>query len=361
MCVISIIFGVSEYTIFINVRKNAFTSFSSTSITHSIKSHPLRKKFQSNCTYEKNINVYMDSFKEVTSDYFQEEYQRFLLRSRQCKPMPGGGHCLFNNDNPSSDALFYYAPVNLNFKRVFRDQIVVVFTMEPENGQLPSSIGYDMKVSYRRDSTIPTPFLCKYNRALRLVEMGQPDVPVDRYKLIASFIKNCNVHWRVDYLKDLMKYIHVDQWGKCLKNTPGDFFKTRSMVNHEKPKIDFIMQNRYKFLIAFENSINPDYVSEKVYQAYLTRTIPIYYGDKAVFDLIPANTSLIYANDYSPKELAELIQHIANNETLYSQYFTNWDLNKMHKFHEQYCLEHFICATCREVWSRLYERKCIMK
>ena len=55
--------------------------------------------------------------------------------------------------------------------------------------------------------------------------MGQPEVPVGRKQLVASFIGNC-IEWRVDYLKEVMEYIHIDQWGKCLKNTPGDFWKT---------------------------------------------------------------------------------------------------------------------------------------
>ena len=90
----------------------------------------------------------------------------------------------------------------------------------------------------------------------------------------------------------------------------------------------------------------------------MTRTIPIFYGDRKVFDIVPANTSLIYANDYTPKELAELITRVANDDTLYSEYFKNWDLAKMHRLHEQYCTVYPSCATCNMVWSMLHDRKC---
>ena len=81
-----------------------------------------------------------------------------------------------------------------------------------------------------------------------------------------------------------------------------------------------------------------------------------------MFDIVPANTSLIYANNCTPnyiyKQLATLIKRVASNDTLYSEYFKNWDLDKMRKLHKRYCSEYFICATCRKVWETLYHRKC---
>ena len=158
-----------------------------------------------------------------------------------------------------------------------------------------------------------------------------------------------------------MKYVHVDQWGRCLRNTHSDFYKSRQNgLRFQRFKIDFLKENPYKFLLSFENVQNDgDYVTEKVYYGYMSRTIPIYYGDKAVFELVPGNsTCIIYANDYTPKELAELIKRIDSNDTLYSQYFTNWDLSKMRKLDEQYCSEYFMCKICRKVWEKLYSRKC---
>ena len=313
------------------------------------------------CTESKDVEVYMDAFKEVTRLYFKEQYQGFIDSSHKCDPLPGGGRCLFNHNKPKSDAIFYYGGyTKLKYKRLFDGQIVVVFTMESENGEnchFPPPDQYDIKVSYRRDSTVPVPFLCDRNLALRLAEMGQPDVPVGREKLAAGFISNCGFKWRSEYITELMKYIHVDQWGKCFKNTPGEFWKTRRGP-FEQAKLNFLNKSPYKFLIAFENGVEDDYITEKIYHAYLTRSIPIFYGDKAVYDLVPANTSLIYANNYTPEELAKLMKRIDSNDTLYSEYFKNWDLVKMRKLHEQYCSEYFICATCRKVWETLYHRKC---
>ena len=311
------------------------------------------------CTYDMDVTIYMDAFLNLVHGLFGPEYRDFLVESEKCGPLPGGGHCMFNYKNKHSDEIFYYGSVTeLKFKRVFDEQIVVVFTMEAESGpycQLPSADHYDMKISYKRNSTVPKLFLCQDNVAKQMVEMGQPDVSPKNRKLVAAFIHNC-IEWRVDYIKELMEYVHVDQWGDCLKNTPGEFYKTRHGP-YSRTKVDFLKKNPYKFVLSFENTVDPDYISEKVYDAYLSHTIPIFYGDRAVFDLVPGDSTLVYANDYTPKELAELIKRVDSNDTLYHQYF-NWDLSKMRKLDEEYCSEYFMCRICRKVWESLRNRKC---
>ena len=48
-----------------------------------------------------------------------------------------------------------------------------------------------------------------------------------------------------------MKYIPIDHWGSCFKNTPGEFYKTRGAY-FEQVKINFLSNKTYKFLMAFE-------------------------------------------------------------------------------------------------------------
>ena len=345
----------------LNQTVSSSDEIASNSVANAAVSKVIAETELSKCNFNKDITVYMDGFDAINRIYYKGNYQRLLNRSKHCDRLPGGGRCLFNTKQKSSDAIFYYgAYTKLKFKRVFNDQIVVVFTQENEEGRychFPPPDQYDIKLSYRRDSTIPVPFLCGNNLALRVAEMGQPDVPVGREKLVVGFVSHCGYKWRQKYLTELMKYIHIDQWGKCLKNTPGEFWKTR-WTSFEDEKLSFLKESPYKFLISFENNIADDYITEKIYHAYLTRTIPIFYGDRKVFDIVPANTSLIYANDYTPKELAKLITRVANDDTLYSEYFKNWDLAKMRKLHEQYCTVHLSCATCNMVWSMLHDRKC---
>ena len=93
-------------------------------------------KHVTECSYKKDVTVYMDAFDEVSRIYFGKSYQGLISKARHCKPLPGGGRCLFNHDNKSSDAIFYYGGyTNLEFTRVFSEQIVIVFTKESERGR----------------------------------------------------------------------------------------------------------------------------------------------------------------------------------------------------------------------------------
>ena len=51
---------------------------------------------------------------------------------------------------------------------------------------------------------------------------------------------------------------------------------------------------RYLFSLAFENSLTPDYVSEKVYQALSAPTIPVYMGPSNYYQFLPRVNSVIY-------------------------------------------------------------------
>ena len=82
-------------------------------------------------------------------------------------------------------------------------------------------------------------------------------------------------------------------------------------------KIEFL--SHYKFSICFENSKTQGYISEKLVDAFNAGTIPIYYGDDTVLELLN-NRSYIHVKDEADfKEKIELIKKIDNNDTLYNK------------------------------------------
>ena len=68
----------------------------------------------------------------------------------------------------------------------------------------------------------------------------------------------------------LSKYKRVDSGGRHLNNIGGPV----------DDKLEF--QKDYKFSIAFENSAFPGYLTEKLPEAVIAQTLPIYWGDKLV-------------------------------------------------------------------------------
>ena len=88
-------------------------------------------------------------------------------------------------------------------------------------------------------------------------------------KFCAAVISNNSscTKFRMEFIKRLNKYKHVDMGGSYLNNVGGKV----------KNKIQFF--SSYKFSISMENSGGDGYASEKIIDSLIAGTIPIYYGD----------------------------------------------------------------------------------
>jgi hypothetical protein len=71
---------------------------------------------------------------------------------------------------------------------------------------------------------------------------------------------------------------------------------------------------------AMENSVELDYVTEKVYQALEAGCVPIYFGAPNVNEYIPDMEGIIdYSQLRSPSALLTELERLANNQTAYEQ------------------------------------------
>ncbi|KPI93092.1 Alpha-(1,3)-fucosyltransferase 10 [Papilio xuthus] len=123
------------------------------------------------------------------------------------------------------------------------------------------------------------------------------------------------------YVKELMKYIKIDSYGICLNNKklPNKFTEDYLNKLHDDEFLHFIA--RYKFVIAIENGICYDYVTEKFWRAIKVGTVPIYFGSPLIKDWYPNNKSAILLQDYpTPKMMSNYITKMLNDDTLYESY-----------------------------------------
>ena len=111
------------------------------------------------------------------------------------------------------------------------------------------------------------------NTLLRIIRKYA--IKYSRTKFCAAVISNNFTYskFRLNFIKQLNKYKKVDMGGRFDNN-----------VGEIKNKITFLKE--YKFSIAMENSEGDGYISEKIYDSFISGTIPIYYGDYMIDEYI---------------------------------------------------------------------------
>lgn len=120
---------------------------------------------------------------------------------------------------------------------------------------------------------------------------------------------------RTSFAQRLMQYKYVECPGKVLHNKDIPELSGRFEKDWRKSKIKYI--SRFKFVIAFENSDNIGYITEKLTHAYVANTVPIYWGSTADVSPFPKE-SMICAADYPTLDaLIEKIKEVDNDPEQY--------------------------------------------
>ena len=128
-------------------------------------------------------------------------------------------------------------------------------------------------------------------------------------KFCAWVVSNRFFEFRNKFFNELSKYKKIDSGGN-FKNNVGRYVDD---------KITFLSE--YKFSIQFENSGTIGYTTEKIFDGFKAGTIPIYYGDETIVDIINPNSFIFIRNKSDFKNAIELIKKIDNDEKLYKKMF----------------------------------------
>jgi hypothetical protein len=127
-------------------------------------------------------------------------------------------------------------------------------------------------------------------------------------------VSNGGCKTRNDFFEILNKYKKVDSCGKFMNNMIEGCPHDHSSKNY----FDFI--SNYKFMICFENTSKPNYLTEKLINAYYNGTIPIYWGCSNIEDYVNMDSILYLKPDYRDNDVEDLINKIIyldNNEDAY--------------------------------------------
>ncbi len=121
----------------------------------------------------------------------------------------------------------------------------------------------------------------------------------------------------------------VDGLGRCLHSIGPEgvsLSKSRDTRYNLHMKRDVI--GHFMFNMAFENSLEPGYVTEKPFDAMMGGTVPVYLGDAAhLKSLLPHPKAAIFVADFpNITALVSYLKYLTTNETAYEEH-RSWRYN----------------------------------
>lgn len=126
-----------------------------------------------------------------------------------------------------------------------------------------------------------------------------------RTKFCCAIISNYKPNFRRKFIDELNKYKKVDMGGRYNNNIGG-------------PVLDIIkFLSSYKFSFAMENSEGDGYISEKMFNSFISGTIPIYYGDYMVDEYINPKSFILVKNERNIQKKIDYIKKIDKDNEKY--------------------------------------------
>ncbi len=215
-----------------------------------------------------------------------------------------------------ADAVVFHIPTTREMPlRKRRHQLWVAWSAEsdvnyPQLADPSFMARFDLTVTYRTDSDV----VLAYAGPEHLSALGTPP-RVKRETAPAVYFASSGVDrsGRTAYVRELMEVLPVDSYGASLRN--------RDLRHDDGRATKLETIARYRFTLAFENSIAPDYVTEKFYDPLVAGSVPVYLGAPNVQDFAPGRHCFVDVSDFaSPRELARYLHDLVGDEARYQEY-----------------------------------------
>jgi len=190
--------------------------------------------------------------------------------------------------------------------------------------------------TYRRDSDIWIPYATVVPR-----DQEEPFELPTKDKLVCWISSNGRETLaREIYYKELRKHIYVHKYGRAAdgKHLPDWQY-------------DGIVRS-CKFYLSFENNNFTDYITEKLWNPLILGTVPVALGTtRKNYEEFIQGDAFIHVDDFaSPKELADHLKRLDNDDELYIKYFV-W--KRSFKVKKQVIWLEHVCKTCD--WLRRHK------
>ena len=311
-------------------------------VNHSID---LKKKFQT--TINKSLTS-RPTFKKS----FKKKRNRLPSKNLRKKMGP-----VYVKDSPSSyhevpcDVPCFWTSSSGLIRTVTSDKYTFKLSMEGSHYYPVLSDRSSLLGTTSFDSEIPLPY---YNWSWTRFLDKPPNVkdiwshnniqtpPKGKIPRILFMARNCHsLNNREKIVKELFDMI--DSVSSCMNN---------KNVGHVQNKEKF-MEN-YMFYAAFENGRVKDYVTEKLWGAFISGTLPIVYGPPNIWEHVPPKSILNVEDFSSIAALRKHVEYLIENRTAYDEYHAwrkqplpRWFVKKYNFTHV-----HSACRLCRWVAAK---------
>eukprot|EP00262_Sarcandra_glabra_P012064 TRINITY_DN3022_c0_g1_i1.p1 TRINITY_DN3022_c0_g1~~TRINITY_DN3022_c0_g1_i1.p1 ORF type:complete len:524 (-),score=91.99 TRINITY_DN3022_c0_g1_i1:418-1989(-) len=164
--------------------------------------------------------------------------------------------------------------------------------------------GYNVVMTTSLSSDVPVGYF-----SWAEYDIMAPMSPKTENALAAAFISNCGArNFRLQALDMLEKLnVKIDSYGGCHRNRDGRVEKVETL-------------KRYKFSLAFENSNEEDYVTEKFFQSLVAGTVPVVVGAPNIQEFAPALGSILHIRELNDvSSVAKTMKHLAENPDAFNQ------------------------------------------
>ncbi len=219
-------------------------------------------------------------------------------------------------DDKNPDYLIYscYGNHFLNYPK----SIKIFYAGEnvrPSYHQCNYSITFDYNSYNNRNFRLPLYILYGYDSNLINPKKSEQFIK-EKHKFCNFLVSNSLCKTRNEFFKILNSKKNVDSGGRYLNNIGKEI----------ENKLEFIKD--YRFTIAFENTCQPGYTTEKIFEPMKVNSIPIYWGNKLIYREFNTK-SFINVHDFSTlNECANYIVELdSNKQKLTSIIEEPWFLN----------------------------------
>ncbi len=163
--------------------------------------------------------------------------------------------------------------------------------------------------------------------------------PTQKTKFCA-FIYHSIVRPRENLCNQLMRYKKVDCLSRSLKNADSSILTKRyvgpSGTGMGETNINVLRP--YKFNLAIENRPIEGYMTEKIWWAFLARTINLYWGDPTVHESFNKGSFLCRDDFVSEKQFIDAIIELDNDDVSYNKMINTHPIKDDNLINENYLI-----------------------